>query len=196
MDKTVQDTIDIQRIGTNTISDKVLYKSIYKKLSVKQKVNKSVTPEYIEQHTTHKEMIYHPIWMIKNMVVAGRPPFPPKKIPRVIFVDAVSGYRGLFSHVPHLINAQADDSQMVEPVIDEASLDKYISDVRTKQINRSYMLKKPDHTLEGTSLTYLPLWKVTVASDFINHVFYINANTGEDEQFMSDRWKSRKDLIQ
>lgn len=195
MNETVQHTEDLQRIGTKNISHQLLVKSIYKSLGMKTKLNKNITPAYIEHHIQSKQLIYHPIWMVKNMVLAGRPPFPPKKIPRVIFVDAVSGYRGLFSHVPHLRTEKQSAGEVITHQIDETSLEKYISDVQAKQINRAYLMKKPRHVREGTTLAYLPIWKVSVKSDLVNHVFFINANTGENEQFMSDRWKSGKNLI-
>ncbi len=185
----------ISRIGDKNISDALLYKSIYKTLGIQQKLNRSINPDYVRDHTTKKEMLYHPFWMAKNLIVADRPPFPPKKIPRIIFVDAVSGYRGLFSHVPPINTESIADKMLTAPQITEENLEKYIKDVQEKQINRSYILKKPRHENKATELVYLPIWKVKVSSSELDHTFYINGNTGESEQFISERWWNGKDLL-
>lgn len=185
----------IKRIGTTYISEKKLYKSIYKSLGLKVRMNKTITVDYLKKHTTSKSLLYHPFWMVKNMVLADRPPFPPKKIPSMIFVDAVSGYRGIFSHVSPVSEESVDDGAIVEPSIREAEVDRYIEDVRTKQINKQYLLKKPRHEIVETSMAYLPIYKVVVGSPEVNKTFYINGNTGESEQFLSERWHSGKDLI-
>lgn len=195
MEKNTQNAMEIKRIGTDTITDEVLFKSIYKSLGTRQKFNRAITPSHIRNHVVKKELLYHPIWMVKNIVVAARTPFPPKKIPRIIFIDAVSGYRGLFSHVPHISEGRGGEGTVISPDIDREGVGEYIEDVRAKQINRSYMLKKPDHENRETTLVYLPIWEVTIQSNYIEGTFYINGNTGEDEKFMSDRWKNGKDLI-
>lgn len=185
----------ISRIGDKNISDARLYKSIYKTLGIQQKLNQTVNPDYVRDHTTRKEMRYHPFWMAKNLIVADRPPFPPKKIPRIIFVDAVSGYRGLFSHVPPINTESIADKMLTASQITEEHVDRYIKDVQEKQINRSYILKKPRHENKATELVYLPIWEVTVRSSELDHTFYINGNTGESEQFISERWRNGKDLL-
>lgn len=185
----------IKRIGNHNISEKTLYTSIYKSIGLKAKLNSTITKDYIKSHSADVRLLYHPFWMIKNLVVADRPPFPPKKIPRIIFVDAVSGYRGIFSHVPPVTEEEAGDEQIVSPYIGKNDVGRYAEDVREKQINKQYMLKKPNHEHLETSLVYLPIYKVTVGSDEIDQTFYINGNTGESEQFLSDRWLNGKDLL-
>lgn len=186
----------IQRIGNKLISETVLYKSIYKSLRVKEKINKSVNIDYIRKNMTEKELIYHPFWIAKNLVIAERPPFPSKKMPNVIFIDAVSGYRGLFSKIPSIIKEEVRGDNLAPLRIkQEEEVKKYIKNVQEKQINRSYILKKPLHEVKEVSLVYLPIWKVKVEGDEIDETFYINGNTGESERFMSERWKSGKDLL-
>lgn len=189
---------NIKRIGDgqNDISGPKLYKAVYKSLGLKGKLSKRVNQDYIREHVHHEELIYHPFWMVKNLVVAERPPFASKKIPRIIFVDAVSGYRGIFSHVPPLTDEAVDDGQLTSLQIDsEEAVSKYIKDVQVKQINRSYILKKPLHEIKETSLVYLPIWKVRLKSSEFNRTFFINKNTGESEQFLSERWWNGKDLL-
>ncbi|WP_188207249.1 hypothetical protein [Alkalibacillus aidingensis] len=168
----------------------------YKNLSLKNKLNTSINKEYVKQHIQNKEFIFHPFWVAKTLIVAERPPFPPKKTPNVIFVDAVSGYRGVFSKIPGLHELEVDEDQLVEMKIDRKnSAHLYIKDVQEKQINRSYILKKPKHEVLELLPVYLPMWKVTVQSEFINDTVYINANTGESEKYLSERWYNRKDLL-
>src|SRR5699024_7607103 len=112
----------ISRIGDKNISDARLYKSIYKSLGIRQKLNRTINPDYVRDHTTRKETLYHPFWMAKNLIVADRSPFPPKKIPRIIFVDAVSGYRGLFSHVPPINAESVADNVLTAPQITEENV--------------------------------------------------------------------------
>ena len=183
----------IKRIGSRNISEKALYRAMYKSLGIKVKMNKTITPEHLKSHTTAKTLIHHPFWMVKSMVLADRPPFPPRKIPRMIFVDAVSGYRGIFSHVPPVTEEEAGEK--VDPYIMEEDLQKYVDDVRKRQIDKQYMLKKPRHETVETSLAYLPVYEVKVESAEVDETFHINANTGESEGFLSERWRSGKDLL-
>lgn len=185
----------IKRIGKTHISEKELYQSIYKSLGMKARLNKTINADYLKKNTTSATLLYHPFWMVKNLVLADRPPFPPKKIPRMIFIDAVSGYRGIFSHVPPVSEEAVDEEKIVEALIREEAVDQYAEDVRAKQIDKQYLLKKPRHEALETALVYLPIHKVVVESAEVNKTFYINGNTGESEQFLSERWKNGKDLI-
>lgn len=189
-------TQSIKRIGEKNISDEKLYKAVYKAMGLKRKVNSKVNISYIKENLVEETLIYHPIWLVKSLIVAARPPFQPKKIPRMIFVDAVSGYRGIFSHVPPLVDETADTSQTVTPFLyKEEDIASYVKDVQEKQINRQYVLKKPAHEVIETSLVYLPVYKIKVQSEEIDETFYINANTGESEKFLSERWAGKKDLL-
>ncbi|MCD2137896.1 hypothetical protein [Salinicoccus halitifaciens] len=188
-----KDDMMIKRIGSKNISEKALYRAIYKSLGLKARMNKTITPGHLQSHTVSKTLIHHPFWMVKSMVLADRPPFPPRKIPRMIFVDAVSGYRGIFSHVPPV--TEEAPGEKIEPHITEEDLQKYVDDVRKRQIDKQYMLKKPRHETVETTLAHLPVYEVKVESAEVDETFYINANTGEDEQFLSERWTSKKDLL-
>jgi hypothetical protein len=186
----------IDRIGNNNITDEVLYKSIYKSMGWMRRFNKMSKPSSIQEQVIRRELFYHPFWIVKNLVIAERPPFPPRKMPNIIFIDAVSGYRGLFTTIPPMQEEEVEIERLVAPEISEEVLDKYIRNVQHKQINRSYILKKPLHEVKEVSLVYLPIWKVQVKGEIGPETFYINANTGESEKFMSERWKSKKDLLE
>jgi len=189
-------TQSIKRIGEKNITAEELYKAVYKAMGFKKKVNRKVGISYIKKNLVGETLIYHPIWLVKSLIVAARPPFRPKKIPRIIFVDAVSGYRGIFSHVPPIVDETVDSSQAVKPFLyNEEEIKPYVENVQEKQINRQYMLKKPVHEVVETSLVHLPIYIVKVHSEEIEETFYINGNTGESEKFLSERWIGKKDLL-
>lgn len=78
---------------------------------------------------------------------------------------------------------------------DEDTAKKYVHDVQDKQINRSYILKKPRHEIRDIFPAYLPMWKIAVRNHVLNETFYINANTGELETHMQKRWQNGRDLL-
>ncbi|WP_163970287.1 hypothetical protein [Oceanobacillus halotolerans] len=181
----------IQRIGTETaITDETsLNHYILKSLPLRLRMQRDINVEYLQQYTVKKDLIYHPFWIAKTLVVAERPPFPAKKMPNVIFVDAVSGYRGVFSKIPPLQEEQVEKDSLVSlKVTDEDKARSYVKDVQERQINRSYVLKKPKHEIHSIELVYLPLWRVSIRSGLLNETFYINANNGESEKHMSKQW--------
>lgn len=187
----------IMRIGnTSIISENEVYKFVYKAAGAGAKLKREVNDAYLKQHTKACELIYHPFWLAKTLVIADRPPFPPKKMPNVLFVDAVSGYRGVFSKIPPLEEKQVSKDSLNEMLISsKKEAQAYVQDVQKKQINRSYILKKPRHEVKELELVYLPLWKVKTCNRHINETFYINGNTGESEKHMSRRWEEGKDLL-
>ncbi|SES64286.1 hypothetical protein SAMN05216389_101215 [Oceanobacillus limi] len=182
--------VTIQRIGAGEIvSEAEVYQSVYKNLGLRYKLNRAIDEKHVRDFMTERKLIYHPFWVAKTLVIAERPPFPAKKIPNVIFVDGVSGYRGVFSKVPPMTQEEVEPDSLVPVRIpDEKSARNYVKDVQQKQINRSYVLKKPIHEIKEISLDYLPLWKVVVKSELISETFYINANTGESEKYLSGTW--------
>lgn len=186
----------IKRIGdTSLISEEELYKYLHKSMRLRSKMNKEINLNYLKQHTIQRELIYHPFWIAKVLVIAERSPFPSKKTPNVIFVDAISGYRGLFSKIPPIKDEIVDRNQSVKMVIaEEKEAMKYVKHVQEKQINRSYVLKKPIHEVKEILPVYLPLWKVEIKSELVDDTFFINGNTGESEKYLSERWEG-KDLL-
>ncbi|TVT28265.1 hypothetical protein FO441_07590 [Salinicoccus cyprini] len=185
----------IEQLGEPTVAADALPGLIRKASGMMKKFNMSMDENTIRQRIESSRLIHHPMWIIKNTVVATRRPFKPKRIPNMIFVDAVSGYRGLLSTVPFISEVSVDKNSIVNPVIDEADVARYVKDVQTMQIDRSYVLKKPQHEPSEPRLVHLPLWKVVISGDQGREIHYINANTGESEAFMSGRWASGVDLI-
>src|SRR5690625_2736810 len=188
--------MNIHRIGdTALIGEAELYKFVQKALPIKFRMNKSIDETVLKQ-SDKAELIYHPFWLAKTLVIAERPPFQPKKLPNMIFVDGVSGYRGVFSKIPDIVEMEVNRTD-VQPLVitSEEEARKYVKDVQIKQINRSYLLKKQKHEIVEMSLGYVPIWQVLIRTSELHETFYINANTGESEKYMAKRWQDRKDLI-
>ncbi|NLS09552.1 hypothetical protein HGQ17_05915 [Nesterenkonia sp. MY13] len=141
---------------------------------------------------TSKTLIHHPMWLAKILTFADRPPFPPKVRPNVAFVDAVSGYRGVMETVPPLWETTDDDAsarQIKPKITTEEKAKPYVRAVLDK-VDRSYMMKKPRHSIEELNLVYLPLWKVKLALPGAPEEMVINANTGEPETYLARQWSS------
>ncbi|MCP3027144.1 hypothetical protein [Halobacillus sp. A5] len=188
---------NLRLIGTGGgINEEDLPHIIYKSLGVQGKVNRNIDTAYIKRHITYAKRLYHPMWTAKLLVIADRKPFPPRKKPNMVFIDAVSGYRGLFSSIPVMneITLEHGEAAMAQ-ITKQQAKDTYIPDIQQNQINRSYVLKKPRYQLEELFLAYLPLWKVEVDSRILKERFIINANTGESEEYLSKLWRSGKWLL-
>ncbi|MUK90375.1 hypothetical protein GMD78_18615 [Ornithinibacillus sp. L9] len=181
----------ILRIGKQSISDQEIYKYVYKGMPFQAKFSRRVDEAFLREHTLDKRLIYHPFWVAKVLVIAERPPFPPRKLPNVIFVDGVSGYRGVFSKVPPIQKEEVDSGEIVPlKIASQNEAKRFVKDVQEKQINRSYILKKPLHELKNLQLVYLPLWKINITSEPVTDTLYINANTGEIEKHLQQQWKN------
>lgn len=185
--------MDVSLLGEDTVSEKELPTHIYKSLQPPLKWNRQLNEAAVEKGIVKKEKIYHPMWIVKMLVIADRKPFPPRIKPNMAFIDAVSGYRGLFPNVPPITGAEVPTTELEKAVITKQELlEKYVTNVQEKQINRSYVLKKPRYELKETEMVYLPLWKVEVDTDFLTKTFIINGNTGESEDLLMKLWKSNE----
>src|SRR5699024_87311 len=115
------------------------------------------------------------------------PPFKAKVIPNLVFVDAVSGYRGVLEVMPALTEQLPPEATTTEPVLNAAGqVEPYVQTVLRK-IDRNYMLKRPRHEITELTLAYLPLWKLTLDLGGGTEVF-INGNNGELETFLASLW--------
>ncbi|MFK5583765.1 hypothetical protein [Serinicoccus sp. LYQ131] len=130
------------------------------------------------------ELVLHPLWIAWSDVLADRPPFRTAVRPTVIFVDAVSQYRGLLATVPH---TQVVEDGVVHPatVRRERALE-LVADVQQTQINRSYLLRKPRHEVRRLELLHLPVWRFDPADG--TAVGHVNAVSGADETYLAGRW--------
>jgi|SRR5690625_1085827 len=173
----------------NLIDQEALYTHIYKSLKWTVRLRGNINKEFVRRNTTNTALKYHPIWLAKTLVIADRKPFAPKKTPNMVFVDAISGYRGIISKIPETAEVKVHKNQVISAnIIDDNAIVDYIRDVQVKQINRSYVLKKPRHEIVEYFLVYLPLWIGKVSSQEMVKEFTINANTGESEEYMASLW--------
>lgn len=178
-------------IGEELLLEEDLPKHMYKGLKPSLKWNRQLNEDSLSRGIIRKEKVYHPMWMVKLLVIAERKPFPPKKKPNMAFVDAVSGYRGLFTSVPPITPKEVPQLYVQRADITKQELlDKYVIDVQDKQINRSYVLKKPRHEIKEIELVYLPLWRVEVDTNFLSKTFILNGNTGEPEDLLYKLWET------
>lgn len=178
------------------ITDDNLYKYIHKSIPVIMRIKKGIDISLLKRYTNKIQLIYHPIWLVKLLIIADRKPLPPKKSNTNIFIDAISGYRGLLNNIPLTTTEINKSTKCIDPFINEENnLEKYIQDVQNSQINRSYMLKKPKYKTTEYFLTHLPLWKVEINGSKIQRDIFLNANTGESEQYMASQWNSKKWLL-
>ena len=175
-------------------SEEQLCRYMYKSLKLWTKWKREINESYLREHIKQIKLVYHPMWVAKLLLLADRKPFPPKKIPRMCFVDAVSGYRGLLSavHPTTTIDVGFNEGIVIKSKITEQSVKKYIKDVQERQINRQYVLKKPEHRIVDYFLVHLPLWKIKVESDLLKKEFIINGNPGESEEFLASQWTTSK----
>lgn len=142
----------------------------------------------LESAVAEQELFYHPLWLGKVLTFADRPPFPPKQTPNVVFVDAVSGYRGVLERVPSVEGTSGNGTQ-VPAVIDSPKRARPYVQAVMYTVNRGYVMKKPTHELVSLDLVQLPIWKVTLSLE-AEHVVYVNGVTGEPETYMARLWKS------
>ncbi|MGI8314296.1 hypothetical protein [Halobacillus mangrovi] len=185
--------MNVSILGEESIMEKDLPGHMYKNLKPSLKWNRQLNEEILRQGIIKKEKMYHPMWVVKMLVIADRKPFPPKIKPNMAFIDAVSGYRGLFPSIPPITSKEVSESKLKRADITKQDLLKrYVIDVQDKQINRNYILKKPRYEIKETELVYLPLWEVAVDTNFLTTTFIINGNTGESEDLLFKLWQSNE----
>lgn len=189
--------IRIKRIGERTITKKKQARLLaYKSIPWRDRIFKKMSKQEVKDKG-HLHLFYHPIWLAKTLVIAERPPFPPKKMPNMIFVDAVSGYRGIFSNIPSIKGKKVSKEMVGQcKITTKEQVVKYIEDVQLHQINRSYLLKKPKHKIVDIELCYLPLWEVKVDTSSGPRSYFLNANTAKDENYMAKKWQDHRLLLQ
>ncbi|GGD03110.1 hypothetical protein GCM10007216_37280 [Thalassobacillus devorans] len=185
--------MNVNVLGEDTLESHELPGYMYKNLKPSLKLNRQLNKELIEKGIVKKEKVYHPMWIVKMLEIADRKPFPPRKRPNMLFVDAVSGYRGLFPNVPPITQKEETSTRVKKASITKQELlGKYIVDVQEKQINRKYVLKKPGYEIKEIEMVYLPLWLVEVETAFFSKTFVLNGNTGESEDLLMKLWKSNE----
>ena len=174
-------------LGTGKdVDPEVLLKGVRQGLGLKWRRHRL---DSLQTAITGKELVYHPLWLGKVLTFADRPPFPPKRTPNVVFIDAVSGYRGVLERVPAVDGGRQGVGTQVEAVITSRTrAERYVRAV-LHTVNRGYVLKKPQHELVSLDMVWLPLWKVSLNVDRPRLV-HVNGVTGEPESYMAQLWGS------
>ncbi|KGP91811.1 hypothetical protein N780_15665 [Pontibacillus chungwhensis BH030062] len=187
--------MNVTILGEEKIQETDLPTSIYKSVKPTLRWNRNFSQKTVQEGMIKKERVYHPMWIVKLLVIADRKPFKSKVTPNMVFIDAISGYRGLFPSIPPTAQKQVNSSDVKKAVISKDDLfTRYLPDVQDKQINRNYVLKKPRYEIKEAELVYVPLWEVELHTPFLTKSYYINGNTGESEELMleltqSNTWK-------
>lgn len=139
-------------------------------------------------------LVLRPMWIAATKVIADRPPFRPRVQPQTIFIDAVSGYRGLLEKPPPARRVTLDPRDpsldgipctLLPRRLSRSRAEELVGDVQRRQIDRSYALRKPRHALLGLELMLLPLWRFEPGGDAPAGT--VNALSGDDESFLMDQ---------
>ncbi|WP_138418637.1 hypothetical protein [Aquibacillus sediminis] len=167
-----------------------LAKLIYKNLPLRDRLKGKINVEYIEKGITEETCYYHPFWTAQLLVIASRKPFASKVSPQMVFVEGMTGYRGILTDVPYTKTETVEKELLLAPHISTINeVKKYVQDVQQNQINSMYMMKKPTYKLKKLELNYLPFWKVKVETPIVKSEMLLNVNTKENEQYLLKRWK-------
>lgn len=174
--------------GNQVLSEKTLLAGIRKGLGLAHR--RRFRAWQVQEAILSKSEVHHPIWLAKIVTYADRPPFRPKSTPNVVFVDAVSGYRGVLEMIPTLNEIVHVDAERPAPVIDTPErAHPYVRAVLST-VDRRYALKKPRHEVKELTLVNLPLWRVRLDLEGGKEII-LNANTGEPEKYLSSQWERR-----
>ncbi|WP_347861143.1 hypothetical protein U0355_10650 [Salimicrobium sp. PL1-032A] len=183
-------------LGEEKIEEKELPGLIYKQLKPTLRMKRGLDERTIRDGITRVEKRYHPMWVIKMLIIAERKPFPPKVTPNMVFVDGRSGYRGLFTTVPPRLEKEVGEHEVLRPFFSKQEmLGKYVKDVQEKQINRKYVLKKPKYDVKEMDLLYLPIWQVEVKNAHVDTTYWVNGNTGESEELLMKLCESQEWML-
>ena len=144
------------------------------------------------------------MWVAWAEVVAARPPLAPLVRPTMIFVDAVSEYRGVLGVVPRTQRLTIDGPRVLRegrtlvedervtvpaPRLDRDRAAEMVTEVQRGQIDRTYLLRKPQHRTRRLELLHLPVWRFASPGTGIPERV-VNAVTGEDEGYLAARWRA------
>lgn len=76
----------VKQIGERqVVTEDNLHQFIYKNIGLKNKLKTKVNKEYVKQQLADYDLIYHPMWLAKTIVIAERPTISSKKIAQYHF---------------------------------------------------------------------------------------------------------------
>ena len=171
--------------GGEPVSTDVIVRGARNALGMRRRARTSVRE--VRAVMVASELVHHPMWIAKVLTYADRPPFSPKVTPNAVFVDAVSGYRGVLETMPAMDQPLPERANRPEATIATAEAAKAYVDAVLQKVNRQYMLRKPRHEIAELLQVALPLIRVRLDLDGGTDVV-INGNTGAPETYMASLW--------
>lgn len=126
------------------------------------------------------QYVLHPFWFIKVAAYADRLPFSPKLRRHVLYIDAVTGERGLTDRFPEIEKKTRTGKKIVPPLLKDEDVKQMTEELIENLILRTYLLKRPRIEVAGRELVYLPHYQVRVnVRDGEIHSLSVNALSGE-----------------
>lgn len=126
------------------------------------------------------QYVFVPFWFIKVASYADRIPFPPKVRRYVIYIDAISGERGLTDRFPRTEERDAGEYRVRSPYMKEDTIKPMVDDLVESLILRRYLLKRPSVEVMDPELVYLPHYYVRVrTADEAIRMYAVNALSAE-----------------
>ncbi len=106
------------------------------------------------------KILYYPMWIVFIEGIADRPPFKPKKMQFVGYIDPFLKDSGLIGSIPTWKNLKIDERCIIESpssVIDE-STEKAINKILKQDIRKLFVLKLPKFKVVSKEIIHLPCW--------------------------------------
>lgn len=112
-------------------------------------------------------LIFYPMWIILIEAWADRPPFKPKRMEFVGYIDPFIKDSGLINSIPIIKKINVKKEYVISPPSYEfndslISLEKKILKV---DIRKQFALKTPSLNIISRKLAFLPCWKGTIKKE-------------------------------
>ena len=124
--------------------------------------------------TVEINLCYKKIYFLKVLALASRVPFPPKKVPYVIFYDPETREGGITYEVPESEQIEVDEQLVRQTEFSLEDFEKEQPALIEKYILKQYLLKRPEIELRGSDELYLPYYSCR----FEGQEILFNAATG------------------
>jgi hypothetical protein len=123
---------------------------------------------------------YYPFWFIKAEAYADRSPFSPKLRRHVLYIDAMTGDRGLTNQFPKIEQKSKTKIDVLSPRFNKEKVDNLINELVEDFILRPYLLKRPTVKIVGKELIYLHYYLVNVKTKSdVRYSLSVNSLSGE-----------------
>ncbi len=119
---------------------------------------------------------YRPFYFVNIEALCDRPPFKPKKVYYVIYIDAVSGRYGLTYVYPNYSSYYAKKEDICSEVFTKHKIEDMLSNIIEKLILRKYVIKRPSLKILNGKMVYIPYYEVKCDG---NDIYLVNILSGE-----------------